>query len=80
MRGKTLIVPILVIALVTFLAAPPVQAEFVTLTVILLAGLITTGLAVETVRSKNDDQTDQKAEQEDALPASSDVALSTTNP
>jgi hypothetical protein len=80
MKGKAFIVPILIIALVTFFAAPPVQAEFVTLTVVLLAGLITTGLAVETVRSNNDDQTDQKAEQEETLTADSDVALSAASP
>ena len=80
MKGKAFIVPILVIALVTFIAAPPAQAEFVTLTIILLASLITTGLVVDTARSKNDQQTAQNVEQEEPQPTSTDVALSTTTP
>lgn len=80
MKGKAFIVPILVIALVTFMAAPPAQAEFVTLTVVLLASLITTGLVVETARNNDDQQTAQSTEHEEPQPASSDVALSTSTP
>jgi hypothetical protein len=57
MNTKSFIIPILVVALVGVIAAPPVQAEFVTLSIILAAAFGTAVVANETVRSEPDSQT-----------------------
>lgn len=67
MIGRFLIVPILVFALFTFAVAPPVQAELVTLTVILAAAFLSTALVVETARNRDDDQVAKVTEQDAAL-------------
>ena len=62
MTGKAFIIPILIIALVGFVATPPVHAELATVTALLAAGFITTVLVVEAVETISDDsaESDQK--------------------
>ena len=57
MKVKYFIIPILVITLVTVIAAPPVQAELITLSVVLAAAFVSTALVVETIRESDNEQT-----------------------
>ena len=57
MKIKFFVIPILVAALVGVVAAPPVQAEFVTLSIILAAAFGTAVVANEAVRSEPETET-----------------------
>ena len=62
MKGKHFIIPILVITLVTVVAAPPAHADFVTLSVVLAAAFISTALVVENTRDSDNEQTAKAVE------------------
>lgn len=65
MKTKYFIIPILVMALVSVMAAPPVQAEFVTLSIILAAAFGTAVVANEAVRSDPEAETAAALDQSD---------------
>ena len=67
MKTNLFVIPILVAALVTVIAAPPVQAEFVTLSIILAAAFGTAVVANEAVRSEPDGETAATPDQSDPV-------------
>jgi hypothetical protein len=67
MKIKNFIVPIMVVALVTVIIAPPVQAELVTITVILAAAFTTAVVSTEVVKSKPDNEMASKADKSDSI-------------
>lgn len=64
MKAKYLIIPILVIALIGLVAAPPAEAELVTLSVILVAAYASVIIANETMN--NETETDSAKNSDDA--------------
>ena len=60
MKAKHFIIPILIVALVTAIAAPPAHAELVTLTVILAAAFVSAVVVKEVVISEPDTKTASK--------------------
>ena len=73
MKTKFFVVPILVIALVTVLSAPPAHAELVTLTVILAVAFASAVVAKNVVNSNQDKKAATKPDAPDSsLQASTD--------
>ncbi len=66
MKTKFFVVPILVIALVTVLSAPPAHAELVTLTVILAVAFASAVVAKNVVNSNQDKETVSKPDAADS--------------
>ena len=66
MKTKFFVVPILVIALVTVLSAPPAHAELVTLTVILAVAFASAVVAKNVVNSNQDKETVSKPDAPDS--------------
>ena len=66
MKGKFFIIPILVVAFVTAIAAPPTHAELVTLTVILAAAFASAVVVKEVVTSEPDTKTASKSDDSDS--------------
>ena len=64
MKAKYLIIPILVIALIGMVAAPPAEAELVTLSVILVAAYASAIIANEAIN--NESETDSTMNSGDA--------------
>jgi hypothetical protein len=67
MKAKFFIIPILVVALVTAIAAPAAQAELVTLTVILAAAFASAIIASEVINSETDTETASKPNEPDSV-------------
>lgn len=73
MNTKFFVIPIVVVALFTAFAAPPVHAELVTITVILVAAFASAVIAKNVVTSNNDKEMASKPDDSD-----SDKQASTT--
>jgi hypothetical protein len=65
MKTKFIVVPILVMALFTAIAAPPAHAELVTLTIILAAAFASAVVAKNVVNSNQDRGTASKPDDPD---------------
>jgi 4-hydroxybenzoate polyprenyltransferase len=52
MKTKLFVIPILVLVILTGIATPPVQAEFLTVSIILAAAFITAVAATEVIKSE----------------------------
>jgi hypothetical protein len=52
MKTKLLVIPILVLAILTGIATPPVQAELLTLSIILAAAFTTAVVTTEVIKSE----------------------------
>lgn len=68
MRGKAFIIPILIIALLGFVSAPPAEAELATVTAILVAGFVTTALIVESVEYVEEEQEAAQSDMDKSKP------------
>ena len=66
MKGKYIIVPLLVMALAAVIAAPPAQSDFLVLSVVLAATFISTAFVVENAR-KDENEATAKQNEEDAI-------------
>lgn len=66
MKTKYFIIPILVVALVTFIAAPPAHAELITLTIILAVAFASAVFAKNVVNSNQDKETASKPNESDS--------------
>ena len=66
MKAKYFIIPILVVAFVTAIAAPPAHAELVTLTVILAVAFASAVVAKNVVNSNQDKETASKPDDPDS--------------
>lgn len=66
MKTKFFVVPILVMALFTAIAAPPVHAELVTLTVILAVAFASAVVAKNVVNSNQEKETASKPDDPDS--------------
>jgi hypothetical protein len=66
MKAKFFIIPILIVAFVTAIAAPPAHAELVTLTVILAAAFASAVVVKEAVISEPDNETASKPDEADS--------------
>jgi hypothetical protein len=66
MKGKYFIIPILIVAFVTAIAAPPAHAELVTLTVILAAAFASAVVVKEVATSEPDTETTSKPDDSDS--------------
>ena len=66
MKTKFFVVPILAMALFTAIAAPPVHAELVTLTVILAVAFASAVVAKNVVNSNQDKETASKPDDPDS--------------
>ena len=66
MNAKHFIIPILIVAFVTAIAAPPAHAELVTLTVILAATFASAVVVKEVVISEPDTKTASKPDNSDS--------------
>ena len=66
MKAKFFIIPILIVAFVTAIAAPPAHAELVTLTVILAAAFASAVVVKEVVISEPDNETASKPDEADS--------------
>ena len=66
MKAKHFIIPILIVALVTAIAAPPAHAELVTLTVILAAAFVSAVVVKEVVISEPDTKPASKPDDSDS--------------
>ena len=66
MNAKRLIIPILIVAFVTAIAAPPAHAELVTLTVILAAAFASAVVVKEVVITEPDTKTASKPDDSDS--------------
>jgi hypothetical protein len=66
MKAKYFIIPILIVAFVTVIAAPPAHAELVTLTVILAAAFASAILVKEVIISEPDTKTASKPDDSDS--------------
>ena len=66
MKAKHFIIPILIVAFVTAIAAPPAHAELVTLTVILAAAFASAVVVKEVVISESDTKTASKPDDSDS--------------
>jgi Na+/melibiose symporter-like transporter len=75
MKGKHVIVPFIVLALVTVIAAPPAQADFLVLSVVLAATFLSTAFMVEKTRDNENDATAEQTEKDATLQAQVDTTL-----
>jgi len=66
MNAKHFIIPILIVAFVTAIAAPPAHAELVTLTVILAAAFASAVVVKEVLISEPDTKTASKPDDSDS--------------
>jgi len=66
MNAKHFFIPILIVAFVTAIAAPPAHAELVTLTVILAAAFASAVVVKEVVISEPDTKTASKPDDSDS--------------
>ena len=66
MKAKYFIIPILIVAFVTAIAAPPAHAELVTLTVILASAFASAILVKEVIISEPDTKTASKPDDSDS--------------
>ena len=66
MNAKHLIIPILIVAFVTAIAAPPAHAELVTLTVILAVAFASAVVAKNVANSNQDKETASKPDDSDS--------------
>ena len=63
MKGKHIIVSSLVVALVAVVAAPPAQADFLVLSVVLAATFLCTAFVVENARNDENEATAEQNEE-----------------
>ena len=81
MKGKHIFVPLLVMALVTVIAAPPAQADFLVLSVVLAATFLSTAFMVENARNDENEATAKQKEDNAILQAKVDSQIaSPSNP
>ena len=66
MKAKYFIIPILIVAFGTAIAAPPAHAELVTLTIILAAAFASAVVVKEVVTSESDTKTASKSDDSDS--------------
>lgn len=67
MKTKMFIIPILILALVTVIVAPPVHAELLTLSIILAAAFGTSIFVNETLKAEPDNETASKHNETDVI-------------
>jgi hypothetical protein len=58
MKTKLFVIPILVLAILTGIATPPVQAELLTLSIILAAAFTTAVVTTEVIKSESGNETE----------------------
>jgi ABC-type sulfate transport system permease component len=75
MNGKHIIVPLLVMALVTVIAPPPAQADFLVLSVVLAATFLSTAFVVENARNGENEATAKQTETNAILQAKVDKSM-----
>ena len=72
MKSKTLVAAVLAVALIGFVAAPPAQAELVTITVVLAASFATFYFVNEGVKANNAEESSEQAKVDNDLQAKAD--------
>ena len=79
MKGKHIIIPLLVIVLVTVIASPPAQADFLVLSVVLAATFLSTAFVVENTRNDESEATAKQTEGNAILQAKVDTPMASPN-
>lgn len=73
MKAKHMIIPVLVVALIGMVAAPPAQAELVTVTVILAVAFASAIIANETMNSEPESETVSQADNAEPVQQASTI-------